>query len=187
MAKSLAGERIKKRLEALEQFQDASTAGLPVSALSDERLVESSNSSDLTRSSSRTIVSSLAKMASTCHVYCPQDQCISTGCPISTSPSEEAGNSDACYILPEQPLGVGTPLLEESPYFKPCNEKAHSPIWPLGEPMENREDGFDIRKRPGNEDDPLSDQPHEGFSEFLSSLGEDKVRALQFPTARFYA
>lgn len=176
-AKSSVGERIKRRLEALEQFRDASMAGLPPTALSDAHLLESSTSNDSQRKTSQSTVSSPVKMPTTCHSYSPQEQSISTVHATSTSPSGDDISSDSCYPPPEQSSGVLTPSLDGAPYFDACHDQSQSSTWQLGEAMEIRDEVSDISKRPDTENQSLSDQPCDAFSEFIYSLSEEKVRA----------
>ena len=181
LAKLSVGERIKKRLEALEQFRDVSIAGRPQLALSDAHLLQESSSSNPRRRTGRVVVSPSETVPSSCHSRCSQDQCVSTIHLTSTPPSEEDASREACNALPEESLRTLTPSLDGALSFEPCNDQSNNSIWQLSEVMDVRDDVSDTSNRLDTEINSLSDQPHDSFSEFMMPLGEGKVRAYQSP------
>ena len=104
------------------------------------------------------------------------------------SPSEDNSNSDAFYTLPEQSLGILTPLLDETQLLEPRHNQSHSPMWQFGEAIDIRDENSDTSKQRDARNRSFSDQPHDAFSEFMLPFSEDKVRtsSLLCPAAQLW-
>ena len=133
----MAGERIKKRLEALESFRDASTTGVPRLALSDMNSPESHTPHNLEESLSQPIASPTVSTPSTNYSHNSQDRSDLSERSASTSSSKrDKDHATTVQTRPEKTPPMSPPSLDKALPFEPYNGDPDHIMWDLSQAID---------------------------------------------------
>lgn len=185
-AKSLAGERIKKRLESLEQFRDAAASDPTKLASLITDSVEPNDSKVHREMDSPEVTSPTVAAPSPCRTCCRQVDHNCTGSLASTiQPQEEdETTTSSSPSLPEQYSTILTPL-DTSLSFEPfmqtehstCNNQSDHTVWELDEAFVVGTNATSINSRSDAEDGQSSlEQSFYGLSKSMLPPNINGVR-----------
>lgn len=140
-------ERIKKRMEALESFRDASIAGHPPIALSDTSSPESNTSKDPERLYFQPMASPAISTPALQNSYGLQDRGNSTKCSTPISPSgRDEGHATPFQAHREHTTATVTPSLDTIFSFKPHSDQSSHGMWDLNQAINIGRDVEDINR-----------------------------------------
>ncbi len=158
----MAGERIKKRIEALESFRDASTTGVPRLPLSDMNSPESHTSHSLEKGLSQPIASSIVSTPSSNHSHNSQDRSdLSERSASTSSPKEDKDHAVSIQPRLEKTPPMSPPSLDKALSFELLNGDPDHIMWDLSQA---RDIGLDVEGFNGT-----IDAENQHLSEFPSS------------------
>ncbi len=138
----MAGERIKKRIEALESFRDASTTGVPRLPLSDMNSPESHTSHSLEKGLSQPMASSIVSTPSSNHSHNSQDRSdLSERSASTSSPKEDKDHTISIQPRLEKTPPMSPPSLDKALSFELLNGDPDHIMWDLSQA---RDIGLDV-------------------------------------------
>ncbi|MCJ1264137.1 hypothetical protein MMC22_004008 [Lobaria immixta] len=175
-AKSSAGERIKKRLESLEQFRDAAASDPTKLASLITDSAEPNDSNVHEGMDSHEVTSPTVAAPSPCRTRCRQVDHNCTGSLASkVQPQEEDDiTTSSSPSLPEQYSTILTPLdttLSFEPFMQTehstCNNQSEHTVWELDEAFVVGTNATGINSRPDAEGQSSLEQPFYGLSKSM--------------------
>ena len=126
----MVGERIKKRIEALESFRDASTTGVPWLSLSDMNSPGTHTSHNFEKSLSQPIASPTVSTPSSDHSHNSQDRSDRSERSASTlSSARDKDHATSLQPRPEKTPPNSLPSLDKALSFEPYNGDPDHIMW----------------------------------------------------------